>query len=191
MSKWQSRFRRSQSSSETRPEMNSEDNAEDQFDDIAASAAEDQLSQLTKERDDAREQVLRVQAEFQNALRRQQSMVEIRRNEAIGAVASDVLDVMDNFERALESARGGGSATAGIVSGLEMVQKQFLAALAKHKVMPIEALNQTFDPTQHEAVMQRPSSDHSEPTVLQVLAQGYRLGDRVLRPAKVIVSTEG
>jgi molecular chaperone GrpE len=57
--------------------------------------------------------------------------------------------------------------------------------------MPIEALNQTFDPTQHEAVMQRPSSDHSEPTVLQVLAQGYRLGDRVLRPAKVIVSTEG
>jgi molecular chaperone GrpE len=171
--------------------MNSEDNAEDQFDDIAASAAEDQLSQLTKERDDAREQVLRVQAEFQNALRRQQSMVEIRRNEAIGAVASDVLDVMDNFERALESARGGGSATAGIVSGLEMVQKQFLAALAKHKVMPIEALNQTFDPTQHEAVMQRPSSDQSEPTVLQVLAQGYRLGDRVLRPAKVIVSTEG
>jgi len=171
--------------------MNPEDNTEDQFDDIAASAAEDQLSQLTKERDDAREQVLRVQAEFQNALRRQQSMVEIRRSEAIGAVASDVLDVMDNFERALESARAGGPATASIVSGLEMVQKQFLAALGKHKVMPIEALNQPFDPTQHEAVMQRPSAEHADPTVLQVLAQGYRLGDRVLRPAKVIVSTEG
>jgi len=72
-----------------------------------------------------------------------------------------------------------------------MVQKQLLAALAKHKVAPVEALHLPFDPTQHEAVMQRPSADHPEGTVLQVLAQGYKLGDRVLRPAKVIVSVEG
>lgn len=171
--------------------MNPEEQPEDQFDEIAGAAAEDQIAQLTRERDDAREQVLRVQAEFQNALRRERSMVDIRRNEAIGAVASDVLDVMDNFERALESARTGGPATASIVSGLEMVQKQLLAALAKHKVAPVEALHLPFDPTQHEAVMQRPSADHPEGTVLQVLAQGYKLGDRVLRPAKVIVSVEG
>ena len=72
-----------------------------------------------------------------------------------------------------------------------MVQKQLLAALAKHNVVPIEANGQPFNPDEHEAVMQRPSADHPEGTVIQVLAQGYKLGDRVLRPAKVIVSVAG
>lgn len=149
------------------------------------------LAQLTRERDELKDQVLRVQAEFQNAIRRERNMMEIRRNEAIGAVASDVLDVMDNFDRAMESAKAGGPATASILSGLEMVQKQLLGALAKHKVVPIEAQDQPFNPDEHQAVMQRPSADHPEGTVLQVLAQGYKLGDRVLRPSQVIVSVAG
>lgn len=153
--------------------------------------ADDALVKIERERDELKDQVLRIQAEFQNAMRRERSMMEIRRSEAIGAVASDVLEVMDNFDRALDSARAGGAATASILSGLEMVQKQLLGALAKHKVAMIEADGQPFNPDEHEAVMQRPSSEHPEGTVLQVLAQGYKLGDRVLRPSKVIVSVAG
>ena len=148
--------------------------------------ADDALTTVTRERDELKDQILRVQAEFQNALRRERSMIDVRKAEAVGAVARDVLDVMDNFDRALESARSPGSAS--IVSGLELVHKQLLLAFAKHKVVPIESQDLPFNPDEHEAVMQRPSSDHPDGTVIQVLAQGYKLGDRVLRPSKVVVS---
>lgn len=150
--------------------------------------ADDALATVTRERDELKDQILRVQAEFQNALRRERSMIDVRKAEAVGAVARDVLDVMDNFDRALESARSGGSGSASIVSGLELVHKQLLLAFAKHKVVPIESQDLPFNPDEHEAVMQRPSSDHPDGTVIQVLAQGYKLGDRVLRPSKVVVS---
>ncbi|MBI1321835.1 nucleotide exchange factor GrpE [bacterium] len=175
--------------------MNAEENPEnltsEAFVDQAGNAGDDPLTLVTRERDELKDQILRVQAEFQNAMRRERQMIDVRRAEAIGAVSRDVLEVMDNFDRALESARSGGPATASILSGLEMVQKQLLAALAKHNVVPIEAQGQPFNPDEHEAVMQRPSADHPEGTVIQVLAQGYKLGDRVLRPAKVIVSVAG
>ena len=144
--------------------------------------ADDALAIVTRERDELKDQILRVQAEFQNALRRERSMIDVRKAEAVGAVARDVLDVMDNFDRALESARSGGPGSASIVSGLELVHKQLLVAFAKHKVVPIESQDLPFNPDEHEAVMQRPSSDHPDGTVIQVLAQGYKLGDRVLRP---------
>jgi molecular chaperone GrpE len=150
--------------------------------------ADDVLATVTRERDELKDQILRVQAEFQNALRRERSMIDVRKAEAVGAVARDVLDVMDNFDRALESARSGGPGSASIVSGLELVHKQLLLAFAKHKVVPIESQDLPFNPDEHEAVMQRPSSDHPDGTVIQVLAQGYKLGDRVLRPSKVVVS---
>ena len=150
--------------------------------------ADDALTTVTRERDELKDQILRVQAEFQNALRRERSMIDVRKAEAVGAVARDVLDVMDNFDRALESARSGGPGSASIVSGLELVHKQLLLAFAKHKVVPIESQDLPVNPDEHEAVMQRPSSDHPDGTVIQVLAQGYKLGDRVLRPSKVVVS---
>ncbi len=175
--------------------MNADENPDnltsEAFVDHAENAGDDPLTLVTRERDELKDQILRVQAEFQNAMRRERQMIDVRRAEAIGAVSRDVLEVMDNFDRALESARSGGPATASILSGLEMVQKQLMAALAKHHVVPVEALGQPFNPDEHEAVMQRPSADHPEGTVIQVLAQGYKLGDRVLRPAKVIVSVAG
>ena len=64
--------------------------------------ADDALATVTRERDELKDQILRVQAEFQNALRRERSMIDVRKAEAVGAVARDVLDVMDNFDRALE-----------------------------------------------------------------------------------------
>ncbi len=176
--------------------MSAEENLDDPtteviVDQAAEIPADDSLTALKRERDELKDQILRVQAEFQNAMRRERQMIDVRRSEAVGSVARDVLEVMDNFDRALESARSGGPATASILSGLEMVQKQLLAALAKHNVVPVEAHGVAFNPDEHEAVMQRPSADVPEGTVIGVLAQGYKLGDRVLRPAKVIVSVAG
>ena len=69
-----------------------------------------------------------------------------------------------------------------------MVEKQFVAALAKHGVEPIKALGQPFDPNFHEAIMQQPDPHHPEGTVVAELARGYKLNDRVIRPTKVAVS---
>ena len=168
--------------------MQADENYENTNSESGFEQADDALATVTRERDELKDQILRVQAEFQNALRRERSMIDVRKAEAVGAVARDVLDVMDNFDRALESARSGGPGSASIVSGLELVHKQLLLAFAKHKVVPIESQDLPFNPDEHEAVMQRPSSDHPDGTVIQVLAQGYKLGDRVLRPSKVVVS---
>ena len=71
-----------------------------------------------------------------------------------------------------------------------MVQKQLLATLAKYGVEPIKALEQPFDPNFHDALLQQPSAEHPEGTVVAELGKGYKIHDRVLRPSKVAVSVK-
>ena len=101
-------------------------------------------------------------------------------------MARDLLDGLDNLQRATDALRA--SAAAGICEGLEMVHKQLLATLAKHGVEPIDALSRPFDPNQHDAVVQQPDEEHPEGTVVAELSKGYKIHDRVLRPSKVAVS---
>jgi len=124
------------------------------------------LSALTRERDEARDQVLRTRAEFVNYQKRTKQQAE-----------ADRLYLRS-------------SAQEGIASGLDIVHKQFLAVLAKYGVEPIEALGQPFDPNFHEALMQQPSADAPEGTVVAELGKGYKIHDRVLRPSKVAVSVK-
>lgn len=147
----------------------------------------DELDQLRRERDDLKEQVLRVQADFSNYQKRAKRDSELDRQYAIGNLALDLLGVLDNFDRANEAARQSGATS--IVDGLEMVQRQFHQALAKYGVQPIEAVGHPFDPNVHEALMRVPAPDQPEETVVQELAKGYRLHDRVLRPSRVAVSS--
>jgi molecular chaperone GrpE len=95
--------------------------------------------------------------------------------------------MLDNLDRALLAARQSGE-TGPLVQGVGMVQSQTLDALKRHGITRIDSQDQPFDPNLHQAVMQQPS-DKPPNTVLQVLEQGYMLHDRVLRPARVIVST--
>jgi molecular chaperone GrpE len=145
-------------------------------------------SALERERDDARDQLLRTRAEFVNYQKRSKQQAETDRLYAVGNLGRDLLDVLDNLERATEAIRG--TAAEGVASGLDMVHKQFLAALAKYGVAPIEALGQPFDPNFHEALMQQPSADAPEGTVVAELGKGYRIHERVLRPSKVAVSVK-
>lgn len=156
--------------------------------DAATAAPGDDLAQAVRQRDDYLDQLQRTRAEFANYQKRSKAQAEADRGYMVGALALDVLSGLDNFERAIDAARAANAPS--IVEGLEMVHRQMLAALAKHGVEPIHVADVPFDPNQHEAVMQQPDASKPEGTVVSELAKGYRLRDRVLRPAKVAVSVK-
>lgn len=151
----------------------------------AVSGSED-LAQVIRQRDEYLDQLTRTRAEFANYQKRSKAQADADRVYLVQPIALDILNVLDNYDRAIESARKGG-ATA-IADGLVMVEKQFIAALAKHGVEPIPALGLPFDANFHEAISQQPSADHPEGTVVAEYAKGYKLKDRLIRPAKVAVS---
>ena len=154
--------------------------------DEMTTTSQDELSQLQSQRDEYFEQLQRSRADFANYQKRSKSQADADRQYAIASLAGDLLDGLDNLERAAEALRV--SAAPGIGEGLELVHKQLLATLAKHGVQPISALGQPFDPNQHEAIVQQPDAEHPEGTVVAELSKGFRLHDRVLRPTKVAVS---
>lgn len=170
--------------SETTNNPNANDTADGTS--AATAAPPDELTQAIRQRDDYFDQLQRTRAEFVNYQKRSKAQADADRGYLVGGLATDVLSVLDNFERAMEAARAADA--PGIVEGLEMVHRQMLSALAKHGVEPLAVVGEPFDPNHHEAVMQQPDASKPEGTVVGELAKGYRLRDRVLRPAKVAVS---
>ncbi len=145
-----------------------------------------ELAEAQRQRDEYFDLLQRTRAEFVNYQKRSKSQFEADRVYAVGSLARDLLDGFDNLERAIDALRASG--VSGITAGLDMVNKQLLATLAKHGIEPIEALGKPFDPNQHEAMVQQPDAEHPEGTVVAELGKGYRIHDRVLRPTKVAVS---
>ena len=144
-----------------------------------------------KEFDEFSAQSLRLQAEFENFRRR--SLKEKQESFKFGHqnLVKDLLSAVDNLERALEhGAQNAGPEVRGILDGVELVHREFLGALAKHGVKEVEAEGKLFDPADHEAMGQVPNTEVPPNTVLQVLQKGYVIHDRMLRPARVIVSRE-
>jgi molecular chaperone GrpE len=138
---------------------------------------------------EARDQLLRLQADFDNF--RKRALKE--RNEVLHYghqnLVKELLSVVDNLERAIGHARAsGGGDLGGFLQGVELVQRELLGALEKHGVGRVEALGQLFDPAVHEAMAQVPDAAAAPGTVLEVLQEGYRLRDRLLRPARVVVA---
>jgi molecular chaperone GrpE len=104
-----------------------------------------------------------------------------------GQFVLDILPILDNLERATAAASKAGE-TGPLVQGVEMVEKQFLEVLKRYHVTRIQAEGKPFEPNLHQALVQQPSMDKMPGTVLTVVEPGYMLHDRVLRPAKVVVS---
>jgi molecular chaperone GrpE len=103
-------------------------------------------------------------------------------------ILTELLEVVDNLDRAIDSARSAASSDA-LLQGVEMVRRQFLAKLEGFGVKPIEAVNQPFDPTLHEAISSVPAqSPDQDGMVVGTVRTGYRIGDDVLRPAAVAVA---
>ena len=148
----------------------------------------DALAQMQQQRDEYFAQLQLSRAEFANYQKRARSQADADKTYAVGSLARDLLEGLDNLERAADALRA--SASAGITDGLMMVHKQLLATLAKHGVEPIDALGHPFDPNQHEALAQQSDAEKPEGTVVAELGKGYKIHDRVLRPSKVAVSVK-
>ena len=156
----------------------------------AETVSGDELAKLrakAAERDQFLDLLQRKQAEFENYQKRARQDREQERKYMYGPLVFDFLPVVDNLDRAMTAAKQAGE-TGPLVQGVAMVQNQFLELLKRYGITPIEAMGKLFDPNVHQAVMQQPGKEQPPNTILQVLEQGYMNQDRVLRPAKVIVS---
>jgi molecular chaperone GrpE len=147
-----------------------------------------QVESLTQDKAQLYDQLLRRQAEFENYRKR----VERERAESFhrsrAEVLLELLPVIDNFDRALSSLDAGGDAES-LRQGVELIHRQLSDALVKFGLEPVPAVGEAFDPHLHEAVTTEHSSEHEENTVIEEFQKGYKLGDKLLRPAKVKVAS--
>jgi molecular chaperone GrpE len=150
-------------------------------------ALEQRVRELQEEGDKLKDLWMRAAAELENFKKRAAREREDWTKYAAEGVLKEMLPVLDNLERALNHADNQENPEA-LLDGIRMVHRQFLSILERFGVKSIEALNQTFDPSLHEAMMQVQSEEHDANTVVQELERGYLLHDRLLRPSRVAVS---
>ncbi len=148
----------------------------------------DDPEQLREELGQSADRLLRLQAEMQNLRdRTSREITDVRRYASL-PLLRDLLPVVDNMTRAIESAENS-EETGSLLEGFQMVRQQLLTALQQHHCTEIEAAGQPFDPNLHEAILQQPSDEHPAGVVIMVTQPGYQLHDRVVRASQVIVST--
>jgi molecular chaperone GrpE len=149
-------------------------------------AGEDvRLAALERERDEYLDALQRLKAEFDNYRKRTVREQEALAGRAGEALVKELLPVLDDLERALAAAED--HEEARLEDGVRLVHRSLLEALQRHGLELIET-DGAFDPHVHEALLAQPSDEAEPGSVLQVLQKGYRLGDRVLRPARVVVA---
>jgi molecular chaperone GrpE len=160
-------------------------------------ALERKVAALEKDKKDNWDRYLRSAADLENLRKRQKREIDDAKFDAKSKVLKEMLPVVDNLERAIEHAQATPQLLAGgpgsekvaspIVEGVQLVLRQILTAFERLDVQQVDAANQPFDPNLHEAISQI-ESDAPAGTVVQVLQRGYKAGDRLLRPAMVVVA---
>jgi len=156
-------------------------------------SADEKIGQLESELREANEKALRAQAELENYRKRSQRDIADERKYAVVPLVRDLLTVVDNLERAIEASQARsaseGSVGQGLLDGVKMVATQLEAVLQQHQCVRIETVGTAFDPNLHQAIAQEPSDQYPAGTVTRAAQSGYKLHDRVIRPAQVFVST--
>ncbi|MCB1421354.1 MAG: nucleotide exchange factor GrpE [Nitratireductor sp.] len=155
-----------------------------------------EIERVEQEKSDLNDQFLRAHAEMENLRRRTQKDVADAREYSIAGFAREMLQVADNLRRAIdavpEEAREGGDAgLKTLLEGVEMTERSMMQGLEKHGVKRISPLNERFDPNFHQAMFEVPNTDVPNNTVLNVVQEGFVIGNRCLRPAMVGVSKGG
>lgn len=162
----------------------------------AAESADARVATLEGQVIELRDQLLRTLAEMENLRRRTEREIADSRTYAVTSFARDVLGVGDNLARALaavpEEARAAADeAVKTLLDGVEMTERELLKAMEKHGVRKVDPAGERFDPNFHQAMFEVPNPDVPNGTVVQVVQAGYKIGDRVLRPALVGVGRGG
>ena len=154
------------------------------------------LQKLQQENEELKDRVLRTLAEMENLRRRTEKEVADVKLYGVTSFARDMLTFADNLRRIVENVppelrETAGAATTTLVEGLELTERDFVSRLARHGVKKLEPKGTKFDPNRHEALFEIPDESVPNGTVMQVVEDGYAIGDRVLRPAKVGISRGG
>jgi molecular chaperone GrpE len=147
--------------------------------------AEDGEAQLQRERDEYLALAQRTQADFDNFRKRAVRDRAVSGARAKAELVRELLPVVDNLERALQTARDG---EQDLAAGVRLVLAELTGVLQRTGVEPIDAQRQTFDPTVHDALSTRVEEGADPGVVIEVVEKGYRLGESVIRPARVVVS---
>ena len=154
---------------------------------VESEKSREQLAAKELEAKENYDHLLRLAAEFENFKKRAAREKTDAIRYANESLLKDLLPILDNLERALEHAKGGGNGKP-LLDGIELVLKGFLEVLEKHGVTQISAVGETFDPEKHDALAQIETSEHRPNTVIEQHSKGYHLPGRLLRPAQVTVA---
>lgn len=154
------------------------------------------IADLEKENADLKDQLLRALADMENLRRRTEREITDTRSYAVTAFARDVLTVGDNLARTLgavsaEARASAGDALHALMEGVEITERELMKTLEKHGVTRIDPQGQKFDPNFHQAMFEVPDPSVATGTVVQVMQAGFKIGERVLRPALVGVGKGG
>ena len=149
---------------------------------------EQQLQTLTQEHETLQSQYMRIAADFDNFRKRQSRDQDDLRQQLVCSTLSEILPVVDNFERARQQLNPEGEEAQALHRSYQGLYKQLVEVLKQQGVARMEVVGQDFDPTLHEAVLREESHDHPEDVVIEELQRGYHLNGKVLRHALVKVS---
>jgi molecular chaperone GrpE len=166
--------------------MASEEKTSSEKAERAVAELEERLALLERERDEYLADLKRVAAEFENFRKRAARDHESLVSRAHERLVKELLPVLDDLERALVAAEE--HEEAKLEEGVRLVHRELRSALGKEGLVEIET-DGAFDPHVHEALLTQPS-EQDDGAILEVIQKGYRLGDRVLRPARVVISQE-
>ena len=155
---------------------------------VVETTDEEQLQRLQDELNQTRDQLMRTMADFSNFRKRQQDERDRDRRYATEGLVTALLPVLDNFERTVAHLEQGASVEQ-MIEGVRAVERQLRSALESQNVKRIESVGQPFDPNFHEAIAMEASTEHSADTIISEFESGYRMGDRVIRPARVKVAS--
>ena len=179
------------------PNENIEEFAPDVDDAADAAPSEpDPIEVLKGENAELRDRYLRLAAEMDNLRRRTEREVKDAKSYSVAGFARDMLAVSDNLRRAIDAipadVRAGADAgLSTLIEGVEMTERSMLSTLERHGVRKLEPVGQKFDPNFHQAMFEIPNTEVPNNTVVQVVQDGYSIGERILRPAMVGVAKGG
>lgn len=157
--------------------------------DLESDEKPDEIQDAKKEAKEAYDRFLRVSAEFDNYKKRATREAAEFKKFANETLVREILPIIDNLERAIESSDADTHTKSVLVEGVGMTLKEMLKVFDKFHIKSIDSIGEPFDPCFHQAVMQEESDSHPENTVIKELQRGYMMHDRLIRPAMVIVSS--